>query len=577
MEARVMEQFNYWLSDPYFDEKTKEELLAIRNDSKEVEDRFYKDLAFGTGGLRGIIGAGTNRMNLYTVRKATQGLANYIIANGDPKKGVTISYDSRRMSPEFAKETALCLAANGIKAYLSDTLRPVPEESFAIRYFGCQAGVEITASHNPPQYNGYKAYWEDGAQVTPPNDTGIIDDVNAVTDYNNVKTMTEADATAAGLLVYFGKEIDDAYMEALKKQIIHPEVIKEMADDIRIVYTPFHGAGLVPVTRVLSELGFKHVYVVPEQRDPDPEFTTLEYPNPEDPKAFKLALELAKKEDADIVLATDPDADRLGVYARDAKTGEYIGFTGNMSGMLIAEYILRERTLTHTMPENPAFVTTIVTTNLARAIAQKYGLHYVETLTGFKYIGEQIKIFEQEHSYNYVFGLEESYGCLAGTHARDKDAPVAVMMLCEAAAFYKKKGLTLWDQMMNIYREYGFYKETQIAITMPGIEGAGKIAALMDNLRKNPPAELDRWKVMEFRDYETGTVRDIATGKEHPTGLPESNVLYFELDDDAWVCARPSGTEPKIKFYIGVRGKSLEDADKQNKTLSDALRKLIGD
>ena len=575
MLERVKEQLNYWLSDPYFDEKTKEELLAVRNDEKEVEDRFYKDLAFGTGGLRGVIGAGTNRMNIYTVRKATQGLANYINKNGDPGKGVAISYDSRRMSPEFAKETALCLAANGIKAYLSDTLRPVPEESFALRYFGCQAGVEITASHNPPEYNGYKVYWEDGAQVTPPHDTGIIADVNAVTSYDEVKTMAEDEAIQKGLLVYFGKEIDDAYMEALKKQIIHPEVIREMADDIRIVYTPFHGAGLVPVTRVLEELGFKHVYVVPEQKDPDPDFTTLDYPNPEDPKAFTLALKLAKEKDADIVLATDPDADRLGIYAKDAKTGEYIGFTGNMSGMLIGEYILRERTLTHTMPENPAFVTTIVTTNLAKAIAAKYGCHYVECLTGFKYIGEQIRLFEEQKSYNYVFGLEESYGCLAGTHARDKDAPVAVMMLCEAAAFYKKQGLTLWDQMQKIYEEYGFYKETQYAITMKGMDGAAQIEALMEKLRKNPPKTFGSWKVEEFRDYETGKTLDLESGKEGTTGLPKSNVLYFALDQDAWCCARPSGTEPKIKFYMGVKGSSLEDAAAKVEELTEAVKANI--
>jgi phosphoglucomutase len=575
MLERVKEQLNYWLSDPYFDQKTKDELLAIQGDEKEIEDRFYKDLAFGTGGLRGVIGIGTNRMNIYTVRKATQGLANYINKNGDPKRGVAISYDSRRMSPEFAKETALCLAANGIKAYLSDTLRPVPEESFALRRFGCQAGVEITASHNPPEYNGYKVYWEDGAQVTPPHDTGIIADVNAVTDYNDVKTMSEEDAKAAGLLEYFGKEIDDAYMEALKQQIIHPEVIKEMADDIRIVYTPFHGAGLVPVTRVLDELGFKHVYVVPEQRDPDPDFTTLEYPNPEDPKAFTLALKLAKEKDADIVLATDPDADRLGVYAKDTATGEYIPFTGNMSGMLIGEYILRERKLTNTMPENPAFVTTIVTTNLAKAIASRYGCHYVECLTGFKYIGEQIRLFEEQNSYHYVFGLEESYGCLAGTHARDKDAPVAVMMLCEAAAFYKKKGLTLWDQMQKIYEEYGFYKETQYAITMKGMDGAAQINALMEKFRSNPPKTFGDWTVEEFRDYASGKTLNLKDNTEGVTGLPLSNVLYFALDQDAWCCARPSGTEPKIKFYMGVKGSSLADADAKVEALTAAVKEKI--
>ena len=428
------EQYDFWLKDAYFDEATKEELRSIAGNEGEIEDRFYKELEFGTGGLRGVIGAGTNRMNIYTVRKATQGLANYIIKQGGRDRGVAIAYDSRRMSPEFADEAALCLCANGIKAYVFDALRPTPELSFALRTLHCISGIVITASHNPPEYNGYKAYWEDGAQVTAPRDKEIITEVKNVTDYHEVKTMDKKEAMDKGLYQVIGKEIDDAYMAELKKQIIHPEIIKEVADEIKIVYTPFHGTGNVPVRRILSELGFKHVYVVPEQELPDPDFTTLEYPNPEDPKAFTLALKLAKEKNADIVLATDPDADRLGIYALDSKTGEYMPFTGNMSGMLIAEYILRERTATHTMPENPALVTTIVTTNMAGAIARDYGLRFVEVLTGFKYIGEQIKLFEQTGSNNYVFGLEESYGCLAGTHARDKDAVVAVMCLCEVAA-----------------------------------------------------------------------------------------------------------------------------------------------
>ncbi len=575
MNERVQEQFNYWLNDPYFDEDTKKELLAIRNNETEVEDRFYKDLAFGTGGLRGVIGAGTNRMNIYTVRKATQGLANYICKNGDPAKGVAIAYDSRRMSPEFADVAALCLAANGIRAYVFDSLRPTPELSFALRTLHCQAGIVITASHNPPEYNGYKCYWEDGAQVTPPHDTGIIDEVNAVTSYDDVKTMDKAEAQQKDLYRVIGKEIDDLYMAELKKQIIHPEVIAEMADDIKIVYTPFHGTGNVPVRRILSELGFKNVYVVPEQELPDPDFTTLDYPNPEDPKAFTLALKLAKEKDADIVLATDPDADRLGVYAKDTATGEYVAFTGNMSGMLIGEYILRERTATGTMPENPALVTTIVTTNLALALSKAYGLTCIEVLTGFKYIGEQIKLFEQDHSHNYVFGLEESYGCLAGTHARDKDAVVAVMMLCEVAAWCKKHNMTLWDQMLKLYEQFGYYKETQYSITMKGIDGANQIQAIMDKLRQNPPKQFADWKVLEYRDYKTGITQDYANGTEYSTGLPESNVLYFSLSDDAWCCARPSGTEPKIKFYMGVKGTSLEDAAKQSERLTDAVKALI--
>ncbi|MBP5414489.1 MAG: phospho-sugar mutase, partial [Lachnospiraceae bacterium] len=428
-----MEEYRFWLNDPYFDDETKKELKAIEADEAQIEDRFYKDLEFGTGGLRGVIGAGTNRMNIYTVRKATQGLANYILKAGTQAKGVAIAYDSRRMSPEFADEAGLCLAANGIKAYVFDALRPTPELSFALRTLGCTAGIVVTASHNPPEYNGYKVYWEDGAQVTSPRDKEIIGEVRAVTDYNSVKTMPKDEAIKAGLYESIGKQIDDAYMVELKKQIIHPEIIKQVADDIKIVYTPFNGTGNVPARRILKEIGFKNVYVVPEQEMPDPNFTTLEYPNPEDPKAFELALKLAKEVKADIVLATDPDADRLGIYAYDTKSGEYVSFTGNMSGMLIADYILSERTATGTMPKDPMLVKTIVTTNMADRIVKKYNVDLVEVLTGFKYIGEQIKWALEKGDHNYVFGLEESYGCLAGTHARDKDAIVAVMLLCEVA------------------------------------------------------------------------------------------------------------------------------------------------
>lgn len=570
-----MEQYDFWLQDDYFDEKTKEELRGIAGNEKEIEDRFYKELEFGTGGLRGVIGAGTNRMNIYTVRKATQGLANYIIAQGGKDKGVAIAYDSRRMSPEFADEAALCLAANGIKAYVFDALRPTPELSFALRTLHCISGIVITASHNPPEYNGYKAYWEDGAQVASPRDKEIIAEVKKVTDYHEVKTMDKDEAIAAGLYQVIGKEIDDAYMVELKKQIIHPEIIQEVADDIKIVYSPFHGTGNVPVRRILSELGFKNVYVVPEQELPDPDFTTLDYPNPEDPKAFTLALALAKEKNADIVLATDPDADRLGIYALDTKSGEYIPFTGNMSGMLIAEYILRERTATGTMPENPALVTTIVTTNMAAAIAKDYNVKFIEVLTGFKYIGEQIKLFEQNGSNNYVFGLEESYGCLAGTHARDKDAVVAVMCLCEMAAWCKKNGITVWDQMLKLYEKYGYFKETQYAITLKGIDGSKQIAEMMDKLRNNPPKNFGELTVKEFRDYDKGVTKDFTTGEEKPTGLPQSNVLYFDLTNDSWCCARPSGTEPKIKFYMGVKGTSLADAQDKVEKLTEALKSYL--
>ncbi len=531
-----MEVYNSWLEDGYFDEKTKEELRGISGNPAEIEDRFYTELEFGTGGLRGIIGAGTNRMNVYTVRKATQGLANYIKKMGTGDKGVAISYDCRRMSPEFADVAALCLAANGIRAYVFDALRPTPELSYAVRELHCTAGIMITASHNPPEYNGYKAYWEDGAQMTSPKDTDVIAEVRAVKKFSDAKTMDLEEAKKAGLYIVIGKEIDDKYMAELKKQIIHPEIIKETADDIKIVYTPFCGTGNVPVRRILSELGFKNVYVVPEQEKPDPDFKTLAYPNPEDPKAFELALKLAKEKDADIVMATDPDADRLGIYAKDTKSGEYVGFTGNMSGMLIAEYRLRELKALGKLPDNAALVKTIVTTNLADPICEDYGVKLIEVLTGFKYIGEQIKWFEENNTYEYVFGLEESYGCLAGTHARDKDAVVAVMCLAEGAAWCKKQGITVWDQMINIYEKYGYFKEGIHTVTLKGIDGAQQIKNIMEKIRKNPPTAFGSLKVNEFRDYLEGPDK---------TGLPVSNVLYFDLSNNSWCCARPSGTEPR--------------------------------
>lgn len=570
-----MEEYKFWLEDAYFDQDTKKELEAIKDDAAEIEERFYKELEFGTGGMRGIIGAGTNRMNIYTVRKATQGLANFILKQGTQAKGVAISYDNRRMSTEFANVAALCLAANGIKAYIFESLRPTPELSFALRTLGCTAGIMVTASHNPPEYNGYKVYWEDGAQVTAPKDKEIITEVLNISDYHTMKTMDKDEAKKAGLYQVIGKEIDDAYMVELKKQIIHPDVIAAVADDIKIVYTPLCGAGNKPVQRVLSELGFKHVYVVPEQENPDPDFTTLEYPNPEDPKAFTYALNLAKEKDADIILATDPDADRLGVYAKDTKTGEYVAFSGNMSGMLLAEYQLRERTAAGIMPADPAMVTTIVTTNMTFPIAESYGVKLIEVLTGFKFIGEQIKLFEQTGSNNYVFGLEESYGCLIGTHARDKDAIVAVMALCEVAAFCKKQGKTLWDMMLEMYEKYGYFKETQYTITLKGIDGAKQITEIMNKLRQNPPKAFGDLKVLKFRDYEEDVILDMETGEKTSTGLPKSNVLYFELPDNNWCCARPSGTEPKIKFYMGVKGSSLEDAVARNAKLTEDIKAVL--
>lgn len=571
-----MDTYKEWCANEYFDEATRAELKSIEGNDAEIEDRFYKDLEFGTGGLRGVIGNGTNRMNIYTVRKATQGLANFIIKENAADRGVAIAYDSRRMSPEFADEAALCLNANGIKAYVFPTLRPTPELSFALRELHCIAGIVVTASHNPPEYNGYKVYWEDGAQITAPKDTQIINEVKAVTDYNKVKTMDIDEARACGLYNIIGYDMDDKYIAALKKMSLNGDVIKQVADDIKIVYTPFNGTGNVPVRRILKELGFKHVYVVPEQEKPDPNFTTLAYPNPEDPKAFELALKLAKEKDADIILATDPDADRLGVYAKDSRTGEYMSFTGNMSGMLVAEYLLSQRKDKGLLHDNGAFVKTIVSTNMADAIAAEYNLKLIEVLTGFKFIGEQIKLFEQNGTYEYEFGFEESYGCLVGTHARDKDAIVAVMALCEAAAYYKSKGITLWDQMINIFNKYGYYKEGQVAITMKGAEGASKIAQMMDDLRNNTPKKFGAWDVLEARDYKKDECVVMATGEKHSTGLPSSNVLYYALSDNAWCCARPSGTEPKIKFYVGVKGDSLEDAENKLNALRDAVMEIVG-
>ena len=570
-----MYKYEKWLNNEMFDKETKTELLAIKDNKEEITDRFYKDLEFGTAGLRGVIGAGTNRMNYYTVGKATQGLANFIKKEKGENKGVAIAYDSRRMSPEFGKRAALILSANGIKTYLFDSLRPTPELSFAVRELGCIAGIVITASHNPPEYNGYKVYWEDGAQITAPKDKQIITEVNAIEDYADIKLISEEAAKSAGLLNIIGKEIDDRYMAELHKLVLNPDVIKEMAKDIKIVYSPFHGTGNLPVRRILKELGFENVFVVPEQELPDENFTTLAYPNPEDPKAFDLALKLAKEIDADIVLATDPDADRLGVYAKDIKTGKYMPFTGNMSGLLIAEYQLNQKREKGMLPKNGALIKTIVSSNMADKIVKEYNVHLIEVLTGFKYIGEQIKLFEQNKKYEYLFGYEESYGCLVGTHARDKDAVVAVMALCEAAAYYKKQGLTLWDQMINIYEKYGYYREGIATITLKGADGATQIQNMMSGLRNAPPVKNGKWDVIAVRDYRIQERKELLTGKAETIDLPASNVLYYELSNDAWCCVRPSGTEPKIKFYIGVKGKSLEESQQLEETLRKEVLKLV--
>ncbi len=570
-----MKIYQEWLTNPYFDEATKAELKAIEGDENEIKERFYMDLEFGTAGLRGIIGAGINRMNIYVVRRATQGLANYIIKQGAADKGVAIAYDSRNMSPEFAMEAAMTLAANGIKAYKFETLRPTPELSFAVRELGCVAGINITASHNPPEYNGYKVYWEDGAQFTPPHDKGVTEEVLAIEDLSSVKTTDEASAIAAGKYEVIGKEIDDKYIAQVKAQVVNQKAIDEMQDQIRIVYTPLHGTGNIPARRVMKEIGFTHVYVVSEQELPDGNFPTVSYPNPEAKEAFELGLKLAKEKDADLVLATDPDADRLGVYVKDAKSGEYIPLTGNMSGSLLCEYVLSQKQAEGKIPADGQVVKSIVSTNLIDAVAKAYGAELIEVLTGFKWIGKQILKNETTGTGTYLFGMEESYGCLIGTYARDKDAISATAALCEAAAYYKQKGMTLWDAMVAMYEKYGYYKDSVKSIGLSGIEGLAKIQSIMETLRNNTPAEVGGYKVVSARDYKLDTIRDMETGAVKPTGLPASNVLYYDLEDGAWICVRPSGTEPKIKFYFGVKGISLEDADQKEADLGAAVMAMV--
>lgn len=570
-----LKEYKKWCESSEFDEETRKELLEIKDNEKEIEDRFYKELEFGTAGLRGVIGAGTNRMNKYTVGKATQGLANYILEQGTQDEGVAISYDSRKMSKEFSMQTALILNANGIKTYLFENLRPVPELSFAVRELGCTAGVMITASHNPPKYNGYKAYWNDGAQIIAPRDQEIIEKVKAITNYNEIKTITREEAEQKGLFHIVGTDMDDKYLEILKSKVLNPEIVKKQGKDLKVVYTPLHGTGNTIAERLLKEIGLANVYVVPEQKEPDGNFPTVDYPNPEDPKAFKLALELAKKVDADVVLATDPDADRLGIFAKDTKTGEYMEYTGNMSALLIAEYRISQMQEKGILPEDGMFITTVVSSELAKAISKYYNLECKETLTGFKNIGAVIRKAEETKSNTYVFGYEESYGCLIGDYARDKDGIAAVMALCEAACYYKEQGKTLWDAMQDIYKKYGYYKEAQVSIVLEGADGAKKIQEMMTNMRSNLVEKIGDYKVLTFKDIKEDIVKNMETGEITKTGLPTSNVLYYALEDDAWCCVRPSGTEPKIKLYMGVKGTSNEDATQKLEELKQEMVAIV--
>lgn len=556
-------KYEEWLNSDFIDEDTKVELKGIVDDEKEIEDRFYTELEFGTAGLRGIIGAGTNRMNVYIVRKATQGLCNFLNRQALTDAKVAIAYDSRHFSDVFAKEAARVFAANNITAYLFESLRPVPMLSFAVRHLNCDAGVVVTASHNPPEYNGYKVYGNDGAQVSAPYDGMIIEEVNAITDFNEVKIISEQEAIESNKLIMIGKAVDEAYIEEVKKQVLNPEIIKEVANDFKIVYTPIHGTGNKPVRALLEEVGFKNIYVVKEQEEPNGAFPTVTSPNPENKEAFNLALELAKEVGADIVMGTDPDSDRIGVLVRDHE-GEYTVLTGNMLGAMLCEYILSQRSIKGKLPNNSVVIKTIVTTEMIRPICHEYGVEVIEVLTGFKYIGEQIKLFEENKDKHYAFGFEESYGCLAGTYARDKDAVAACMLAAEMAAYYKTKGMTLYDGLVSLYEKYGYYKEDVQSITLKGIEGLEKIKNVMENLRLEVPSGFGEYTVLSTRDYNKGVGE-----------LPKANVLYYVLSDGAWVCVRPSGTEPKIKFYIGVKGSSEEDASNKVEVIKAAVNVLI--
>ena len=569
---KYQEKYEEWCNNPIFDEETKKELLAMKNDETEKKDSFYKDLEFGTAGLRGIVGVGTNRMNKYTVGKATQGLAQYIVKKGKQDRGVAIAYDSRHMSTEFSKQAALILNANGVKTYIFESLRPTPELSFAVRKLGCISGIVVTASHNPPKYNGYKVYWEDGSQITEPIDNEIIAEVNSINDFSKIKTITKEEAIEKGLYNIISLELDDMYLDELQKNTLNPEDIKKATDDLKIVYTPLHGTGVKLVKKLLERQGYKNVYIVKEQEEPNGDFPTVSYPNPEDPKAFEYAIKLAKEVGADIVLANDPDADRIGLQVKDSKTGKYVVFNGNMIGLTIAEYLISQKKEKGMLPKNPALIKTIVSSNMTDRICEYYGVELFLALTGFKNIAARIRQFEASNSNTYIMGYEESYGCLIGTHARDKDGLIAVMMLCEIAAYYKNRGLTLWDVIQKMYEKYGYYKEDQISVVLEGADGAVKIQEMMKNMRNNPPEKLGKYKVLKIMDCSSGIEKDIMTGEEMKIDLPKSNVLRYTLENDCWCAVRPSGTEPKIKFYMGVRGDSLEGAEKDLKDLIEAMR-----
>ncbi len=572
-----MDVYNSWLESPVVDSETKEELLSIKNDNREIKERFYKDLEFGTAGLRGIIAAGSNRMNIYTVRKATQGLCEDIINCGEDamKAGVVIAYDCRHKSALFAMESAKVIAANGIKAYVFDELRPTPELSFAVRHLKAARGIVITASHNPKQYNGYKAYGEDGGQLPPKSSDYVISVIEKTDIFNDVKVMDEQEARGKGLIVTIGEEVDKAYLEKVHEQSINEESIKNLGDNFSIIYSPFHGTGNKLVRRILSMIGVKDVRVVKEQELPDPDFSTMKSPNPEEKEGFKYAIEMAKENPADLIFATDPDSDRIGAIVKDA-SGEYITLNGNQMGVLLCEFILRNKQKNGTLSGKGAVIKTIVTTSMIYPIAKAYGVNVIDVLTGFKFIGEKIKDFEEHDYYNeFIFGFEESYGYLAGTYARDKDAVVAAMLIAEMAADYKEQGLTLYEGLLSLYKKYGCYLEGTKSIVLEGIDGADKINAIMNKFRSEPITEYAGSKVLRAWDVSAGTIKDIDSGKITELDLPKSNVLRFDLENNGWFAIRPSGTEPKIKFYFGVCEDGVDAANAKLEKYKKEIEKML--
>jgi phosphoglucomutase len=568
------EMYNQWIENPYYDEETKAELLAIKDNEKEIEDRFYKELEFGTGGMRGIIGAGTNRMNRYTVRKAAQGLANFVKNQGQNEKGVAVAYDSRHCSYEFALETALVMACNNIKTFLFDELRPTPELSFAVRHLGCAAGVVITASHNPKEYNGFKAYGSDGCQLPPKESDEVIKEVEAIKDISEIRCMSKDEAIEKGLVQIIGKEVDDAYINAVKKSSINPELCREHGKDTKIIYTPIHGSGNKPVRRVLNEIGFEKVLVVKEQELPDSNFSTVKYPNPEEKAVFNLAIQMAEKEDVDVIIGTDPDADRVGVVVKDDK-GEFITLTGNQTGCLLLEYILSQKQAKGDLPKNAFVVKTIVSSDLARKIAENYEVEIMDVLTGFKFIGEKIKLLDDTGKKKFIFGFEESYGYLTGTYARDKDAVVASMLVAEVYAWYKSRGMNLYQGLLELFNKYGYVKEDVDAFTLKGKEGLEKINAAMESLRSMDIRKIGEKDVYVISDYKKQIKRNVKTNEDFKIILPESNVLHYTLNPGTWFCIRPSGTEPKIKIYYGVSSESLDGAKKELDVLRQGVMSII--